>query len=56
MVGTDKIFHLHLVSDSTGETVDGIARACVAQFPDVRAHEHVWSLIRTDANCSLYGV
>ncbi|AXO13078.1 MULTISPECIES: pyruvate, water dikinase regulatory protein [Thalassospira] len=49
MVGTDKIFHLHLVSDSTGETVDGIARACVAQFPDVRAHEHVWSLIRTDA-------
>ncbi|HBU98367.1 MULTISPECIES: pyruvate, water dikinase regulatory protein [Thalassospira] len=49
MAETDKIFHLHLVSDSTGETVDGVARACIAQFPDVRAHEHVWSLIRTDA-------
>jgi hypothetical protein len=49
MVGADNIFHLHLVSDSTGETVDGVARACIAQFPDVRAHEHVWSLIRTDA-------
>lgn len=43
------VFHLHLVSDSTGETVDGVARACVAQFPDVQAHEHVWPLIRTDA-------
>ena len=49
MVDTDNIFHLHLVSDSTGETVDGVARACIAQFPDVRAHEHVWSLIRTEA-------
>lgn len=49
MIETDNIFHLHLVSDSTGETVDGVARACIAQFPDVRAHEHVWSLIRTDA-------
>ncbi len=49
MIDDDNIFHLHLVSDSTGETVDGVARACIAQFPDVRAHEHVWSLIRTDA-------
>ncbi|MFC4237677.1 pyruvate, water dikinase regulatory protein [Thalassospira xianhensis] len=49
MIDEDNIFHLHLVSDSTGETVDGVARACIAQFPDVRAHEHVWSLIRTDA-------
>ena len=49
MVEAENIFHLHLVSDSTGETVDGVARACIAQFPDVRAHEHVWSLIRSDA-------
>ncbi|WP_404423569.1 pyruvate, water dikinase regulatory protein [Thalassospira australica] len=49
MTEDENIFHLHLVSDSTGETVDGVARACIAQFPDVRAHEHVWSLIRTDA-------
>lgn len=40
-------FHVHLVSDSTGETVSAIARAAVAQF-DVGEHiEHVWSLIRT---------
>jgi regulator of PEP synthase PpsR (kinase-PPPase family) len=42
-----KKFHLHLVSDSTGETVASVARASLAQFNDVVAEEHVWSLIRT---------
>jgi regulator of PEP synthase PpsR (kinase-PPPase family) len=42
-----KEFHLHLVSDSTGETVSNVARATIAQFDDVEAHEHVWSLIRS---------
>jgi regulator of PEP synthase PpsR (kinase-PPPase family) len=42
-----KKFHLHLVSDSTGETVSSVARACLAQFDDVDAEEHVWSLVRT---------
>ena len=42
--------HLHLVSDSTGETVHQIARACLAQFPEVRATEHVWTLVRSDAH------
>lgn len=42
-----KEFHLHLVSDATGETVSSVARACVIQFDAVRAHEHVWNLIRT---------
>jgi regulator of PEP synthase PpsR (kinase-PPPase family) len=41
--------HLHLVSDSTGETVTTVARACVAQFEDVVAVEHVWSFVRTRA-------
>ena len=40
-------FHLHLVSDSTGETVSSVARASLAQFDHVVAEEHVWSLIRT---------
>jgi regulator of PEP synthase PpsR (kinase-PPPase family) len=40
-------FHLHLVSDSTGDTVHGLARACVAQFEDCEAIEHVWSMTRT---------
>jgi [pyruvate, water dikinase]-phosphate phosphotransferase / [pyruvate, water dikinase] kinase len=40
-------FHLHLVSDSTGETVETLARACLVQFDDVQAIEHVWSMVRT---------
>jgi len=44
---TGKEFHLHLVSDATGETVASVARACVIQFDAVKAHEHVWNLIRT---------
>ena len=40
-------FHLHLVSDSTGETVTSVARACLVQFEGIFVNEHVWSLIRT---------
>ncbi len=40
-------FHLHLVSDSTGETVSSVARASIAQFEQLNAEEHVWSLVRT---------
>ena len=42
-----KTFHLHLVSDSTGETVASVARASLAQFDSVHTEEHVWSLMRT---------
>ena len=42
-----RTFHLHLVSDATGETVNSIARACVSQFDDVRPKEHLWNLVRT---------
>ncbi|MFZ4540943.1 MAG: pyruvate, water dikinase regulatory protein [Rickettsiales bacterium] len=42
-----KKFHLHLVSDSTGETVASVARASLVQFDHVEAEEHVWSLVRT---------
>lgn len=44
-----KQFHLHLVSDSTGETVSSVARAVVAQFDDIDPEEHIWSLVRTKA-------
>ena len=40
-------FHLHLVSDSTGETLTTIAKAAVVQYADVRAIEHIYPLIRT---------
>lgn len=42
-----KSFHLHLVSDSTGETVSSVSRAALAQFEDAAPKEHTWSLIRT---------
>ena len=41
-----KNIHLHLVSDSTGETVSLVARACLAQFEDVTAENHNWTLVR----------
>jgi regulator of PEP synthase PpsR (kinase-PPPase family) len=40
-------FDLHLVSDSSGETVTNIARACLVQYPDVEVTEHFWWLVRT---------
>jgi regulator of PEP synthase PpsR (kinase-PPPase family) len=39
--------NLHLVSDATGETLNSIARATVAQFEPLRIIYHRWSLIRT---------
>ena len=42
-------FHLHLVSDATGETCITVARAAAAQFQGVDAVEHLWSLVRTES-------
>ena len=42
-------FHIHLVSDSTGDTVHSVARACLVQFDGAQAIEHIWSMIRTRA-------
>jgi regulator of PEP synthase PpsR (kinase-PPPase family) len=39
--------NLHLVSDATGDTLNAIARACVAQFEHAQILHHRWSLIRT---------
>ena len=38
----EQTLHIHLVSDSTGETVHQVARACLAQFADVKTIEHVY--------------
>lgn len=40
-------YHIHLVSDSTGETIETLGRACLAQFHNVKVCEHVWTLVRT---------
>jgi hypothetical protein len=45
-------FHLHLVSDSTGETLITVARAVVAQYEGVAAIEHVYPLVRSQTQLS----
>lgn len=40
-------FHLHLVSDATGETLITVARATLAQFPSLSALEHNYVLVRS---------
>ncbi len=40
-------FHLHLVSDATGETLIAISRAAAAQYEGVSAIEHVYPLVRS---------
>ncbi len=42
-----KKFNLHLVSDSTGETVSSVSRAALAQFDDVEPEEFGWTLVRS---------
>lgn len=40
-------FNLHLVSDSTGETILSVARACVVQFADYEAKKYLWPMVRS---------
>ena len=40
-----KQFHVHLVSDATGETLNAIARAALAQFEGVVVNEHFYALV-----------
>ena len=40
-------FHLHLISDSTGETLTAVSRAAAAQYEGVAAIEHSYPFVRT---------
>ncbi len=42
-------FHLHLISDSTGETLIATSRAVAAQYQEVSSIEHVYPLVRSRA-------
>ena len=42
-----KKINLHLVSDSTGETLSSVSRAVLSQFEDVDTNDFVWPLVRT---------
>jgi len=42
--------HLHLLSDSTGETLENIAKAALAQYDDVEMLRHFWPMVRSEAH------
>ncbi len=43
-----RFFHLHMISDATGETLLAAGRAAAAQYKDARAIEHIYPLIRNE--------
>ena len=42
--------HLHLLSDSTGETLENIAKAALAQYDDVETIRHFWPMVRSEVH------
>ena len=48
----DHKFHIHLVSDSTGETLNAMANAALAQFENVEVMVHPYALVRAEAQLS----
>ena len=42
--------HLHLLSDSTGETLDMMAKAALAQFDGVETMKHFWPMVRSEGH------
>jgi len=42
-------FHVYLISDATGTTLQGLARACMAQFDGIHPVERFWPMIRSEA-------
>ena len=47
MPDTSPRLHLHLLSDSTGETLEMIAKAALAQFEHVDVMRHFWPMVRS---------
>ncbi|MEM9061936.1 MAG: pyruvate, water dikinase regulatory protein [Pseudomonadota bacterium] len=45
-----EVFHLHLVSDSTGETLHTMARSALAPFGDIEVELHVTVFVRSSAD------
>jgi regulator of PEP synthase PpsR (kinase-PPPase family) len=39
--------HLHLLSDSTGETLEMVAKAALAQFENAEVTRHFWPMVRS---------
>nr|WP_315477852.1 pyruvate, water dikinase regulatory protein [uncultured Sphingorhabdus sp.] len=44
-------FHLHLLSDSTGETLESIVKAALSQFDDAEhVVKHFWPMVRSESH------
>jgi [pyruvate, water dikinase]-phosphate phosphotransferase / [pyruvate, water dikinase] kinase len=49
--GMSERFHLHLLSDSTGETLENIAKAALAQFDTAdNVVKHFWPMVRSESH------
>lgn len=49
-MATPRYFHLHLVSDATGETLINVGRAAAVQYKQSHAIEHIHSLVRSESH------
>jgi len=47
-VSKKSFFHLHMISDSTGDTLTTIGRATVSQYSNWRSVEHIAPMVRTN--------
>jgi [pyruvate, water dikinase]-phosphate phosphotransferase / [pyruvate, water dikinase] kinase len=45
-------FHIHLISDATGETLHAVAKAAIAQFRGVPVQQHSYTLVRSERQLS----
>ncbi len=45
---SNRFFHLHLVSDATGETLNAVAKAATVQYASFQSIEHVHALVRSE--------
>lgn len=43
-----KKINLHMISDSTGETILLVTKAAISQFKDIKVKKYMWSLVRTE--------
>jgi regulator of PEP synthase PpsR (kinase-PPPase family) len=49
-MNADEPLHLHLISDSTGETLESVAKASLARFESAEAIKHFWPMVRSEGH------
>ena len=48
-MSSNRTINIHLISDSTGETLTSVSRAALSQFEGVESNDFIWPLVRTKA-------